>query len=75
MAEYYFSAKISTDTTLCIAPLSRRRVELSGEEITDASGYYLYSTKGEGEPSDVHILARVTSEEAMWNLKDMLGLA
>lgn len=74
MAEYYFSAQIDDQTTLCIAPLTDRRIELSGEEIGDASGYFLFTTRGGGEPTDVEILARVPSEEAAWRLRSMLGL-
>ena len=74
MAQYYFSAKIDSDTTLCIAPLTTRRIELSGQQIDDPSGYFLYQTRGGGEPSDVEILARLESEEAALRLKDMLAL-
>jgi hypothetical protein len=74
MAEYYFSAQIDAETTLCIAPLTDRRLELSGEQIEDASGYFLFATRGGGEPTDVEILASVPSEEAAWRLRTMLGL-
>lgn len=74
MSEYYFSAKIDSETTLCIAPLTSKRIELSGQEIEDASGYFLYQTRGGGEPGDVEILARLESEEAALRLKDMLAL-
>jgi hypothetical protein len=74
VAEYYFSAKIDTDTTLCIAPITNKRVELSGQEIADRSGYFLFQTRGKGEPSEVEILARLESEEAALRLKDMLSL-
>jgi hypothetical protein len=74
MSEYYFSAKIDSDTTLCIAPLTDKRVELSGENIEDASGYFLYQTKGDGEPGEVEIIARLTSEDAALRLRDMLSL-
>jgi hypothetical protein len=74
MAEYYFSANIDSDTTLCIAPLTDRRIELSGEHIEDRSGYFLYQTKGGSEPGEVVILARLTSEEAALRLKEMLAL-
>ena len=46
MAEYYFSAKTDMETTLCIAPITDKRIELSGEEIEDRSGYFLYQIKG-----------------------------
>jgi hypothetical protein len=74
MSEYYFSAKLGNDITLCIAPITDRRLELSGENIDDKSGYFLFETKGGSEPSEVQILARVTSEEAAMRLKLMLSL-
>lgn len=74
MPEYYFSAQTDSETTLCIAPLTDKRIELSGEEIEDASGYFLYETKGGPEPGEVRIIARLTSEEAAFRLRDMLAL-
>jgi hypothetical protein len=74
MSEYYFSAKIDNDTTLCIAPLTDKRVELSGQEIQDCSGYFLFETKGDGEPGAVEILARIESEDAAFRLREMLAL-
>jgi hypothetical protein len=74
MSEYYFSAQIDSDTTLCIAPLTNKRIELSGQQIEDPSGYFLYQTRGGGEPGEVQILARLESEEAALKLKDMLAL-
>ncbi|MDA9396413.1 hypothetical protein WN73_38540 [Bradyrhizobium sp. CCBAU 45394] len=74
MSDFYFSADIGNDTTLCIAPITDRRLELSGETVDDKSGYFLFETKGGAEPSEVQILARVTSEEAALRLKRMLSL-
>ena len=74
MAEYYFSAKIDNNTTLCIAPITNKRIELSGQKVDDPSGYFLYQTRGGGEPGDVEIIARLESEEAAFRLKDMLSL-
>jgi hypothetical protein len=74
MPEYYFSKKIDSTTTLCIAPLSDRRIELSGEQVDDPSGYFLYKTMGLAEPNEVEILARLTSEEAAFRLKELLSL-
>ncbi len=73
MAEYYFSAQMDNGATLCIAPLTDRRIELSGEEIADTSGYFLYSI-GDDLGRDVQILASIPSEEAAWQLKEMLKL-
>lgn len=74
MAEYYFSAQVDGDTTLCIAPLTDKRIELSGQSIDDPSGYFLYQVRGGAEPDEVEILARLESEEAALRLKDMLAL-
>jgi hypothetical protein len=74
MAALYFSRKTNSGTILCISPITDRRVELSGEEIEDRSGYFLYEIKGGGEPSEVEILARVQSDEAAVRLKEMLKL-
>ncbi|MCC8979172.1 hypothetical protein [Bradyrhizobium acaciae] len=74
MADYYFSAKVDDDTTICIAPITARRIELSGEKVDDTSGYFLFETKGGAEPSEVQILARLTSEGAALRLRQMLSL-
>ncbi len=74
MAEYYFSAKTDMETTLCIAPITDKRIELSGEEIEDRSGYFLYQIKGDGEANEIEILARLTSESAAIELSRMLSL-
>jgi hypothetical protein len=75
MSDYYFSKEIDSETSLCIAPLTDKRIELSGEMINDPSGYFLYEIKGRGEPYYVNIIARLTSEEAAFQLKEMLDLA
>jgi len=74
MQEYYFSKKIDSETSLCIAPLTDRRIELSGENIDDPSGYFLYEVKGGGQPHDVNIIAKLASEEAALQLKELLSL-
>jgi hypothetical protein len=74
MADYYFSAQIDRETTLCIAPITSKRIELSGQKVPDTSGYFLYQTRGGGEPGEVEILARLESEEAALRLADMLSL-
>ncbi|MDP1631823.1 MAG: hypothetical protein Q8L66_10435 [Caulobacter sp.] len=75
MAGYYFSAALDNDTTICLAPLSDRRLELSGEDLTDTSGYFLYTVHHGAQPEAVEILARVQSEDAAWRLKGMFGLS
>lgn len=72
--EYYLSAQVDDDTILCIAPLTQHRVELSGQEIEDESGHFLYLVRGGSEPRDVEILARLSSEEAVRRLSEILSL-
>ena len=73
MADFYFSAEIDSETTICISPLTNRTIELSGQEFDDCSGYFLYTTQSGPYPK-VNILARVQSEEAIWHLRGMLSL-
>jgi len=75
MSEYYLSAPLDNETTICVAPLSDRRLEMSGEELADKSGYFLYTVRHTTQPETVNILARIHSEEAVWHLKDMFGLS
>jgi hypothetical protein len=74
MSEYYFSAQIDGETTLCISPMTSRRLELSGEEIDDESGHFLYIVRGGAEPREVEILARLATDDAIFRLREMLHL-
>lgn len=74
MTEFYFSVNLDNDRTLCIAPLTDRKIALSGEEINDPSGYFLFETRG-SEDEAVEIIARLQSEEAALRLRDMFKMA
>jgi hypothetical protein len=74
MTEYYFSAQVDRETTLCISPMTSRRLELCGEDIDDESGHFLYLLKGGAEPREVEILARLATDDAIFRLREMLGL-
>ena len=71
MAAYYFTTNIDNETTLCIAPLTNRRIAMSGQEIADTSGYFLYETCKAQEPNEV---AQLLSEEAALRLSRMLDM-
>jgi hypothetical protein len=71
---YYFSVSFGNDRTLCIAPLTTRRVEQSGQKIKDLSGYYLYETNRCEEPPTVRIIAKLVSEEEAFCLSEMLQM-
>lgn len=74
MGEFYFSVPLGDKHALCVAPLSDRRLAMSGQEVADPSGYFLYERRGSGELADVEIIARVVSEEAALRLRDMLKM-
>ena len=74
MAEHYFSTNIDNETTLCIAPLTNRRIAMSGQEIADTSGYFLYETYKSEQPNGIKIIAHILSEEAAFELSRVLNM-
>ena len=75
MAEFYFSVNLDEGRTLCVAPLTDRRITMSGMEIADSGCYFLYERRGSGELADIEIIAHVVSEEAALRLCDMFKMA
>ena len=73
MDAFYLSAKRDDNTSLCIAPLTKRRIEAAGESLSDCGGYYLFERCSD-DPDSVHILARIPSEEAAFQLAGLLHL-
>jgi hypothetical protein len=71
---YYFSKSLDNDRTLCIAPLTDRLIERSGQEIEDVSGYFLFAHERADEIAGVEIIARVVSEEAAFALRDLFDM-
>lgn len=74
MAQFYFSAALDADTTLCLAPLTERRRSMAVADVTDGSGYFLFEKRGTGDQAAVEIIARVESEEAAFRLRELLNL-
>lgn len=74
MAEHYFSTNIDNEITLCIAPLTNRRLAMSGQEIADTGGYFLYETNKSEQPNEVRIIAQILSEEAAFQLSRILNM-
>ena len=72
MADYYFTSNLDNDRMLCLAPLTDRKIGLSGQEITDTSGYFLYEQRRSNDA--IEVISHVTSEEAAFRLRDMLKL-
>jgi hypothetical protein len=74
MAELYFSVNLDNDRTLCIAPLTERRIAMSDQELTDTSGYFLFEQRNSETLDNVEIIAQVISEEAALRLREMLKM-
>jgi hypothetical protein len=75
MEAFYFSVALDSERTLCLAPLTDRRMAMSGQEIADPSGYFLFEKRGSGEAADIEIIAQVLSEDAALRLRDVLGMS
>ena len=74
MAEYYYSADIGDGRVLCLAPLSDRNINLSGDDIDDPSGYYLFERHKSGDSEHVEILARVQNDDAISWLRSTFNM-
>ncbi len=74
MAEFYFSVNLDNDRTLCLAPLTERRIAMSGVELVDKSGYFLYEQRRSDAVGGVEIIAHVLSEDAVFRLRDMFNM-
>jgi hypothetical protein len=75
MADFYFSVNIDNDRTLCVAPLTNRKIAMAGVEVPDPSGYFLFEQRGSEDFDGVEIIAQVFSEEAALRLRDMFNMA
>lgn len=75
MNGYYLTKKLGDKRLLCVAPLSDRNIALSGQEVDDPSGYFLFEKRGSGDAYDVTILAHLVSEEAALQMGAMLQMA
>lgn len=75
MADFYFSVNIDSDRTLCVAPLTDRRIGMSGQEIDDPSGYFLFEKQGTGDFANIEIIAKVLTEDAALRLRDMFQMS
>lgn len=75
MDELYLSVNLDNERTICIAPLTQRQIDASGEEMDDDSGYFLFERIGSGDSASINVLARLASEEAVESLRHVLGLS
>lgn len=74
MDEFYFSVNLDNERTLCLAPLTSRRIYMSGQDIPDESGHFLFEKRGFGESAQIEIIAQVISDEAVHRLREMFNM-
>ncbi len=74
MEDIYFSVNLQDGHTLCLAPLTDRRIAMSGQEIPDTGGYFLYEQKGRGEHADIEVIAHILSEDAVMRIKHAFNM-
>ena len=72
MDEYYFSVIIDESRELCLAPLTDRQIELSGQDIGDKSGHFLFERGTKS--SHVEIIAHVLSPDAVLRLCEKFNM-
>src|SRR3546814_17182085 len=53
MEEYYFSLDLGDNRTLYLSPMTDRWIAMSGEEVPDPSGYFLFEKHGRSEERSV----------------------
>lgn len=75
MDGFYFSVILDGNRTLCLAPITDRWLEMSGEEISDQSGYFLFEKSGSNEFGGIEIIAQVFSEDAALRLCEMFKMS
>lgn len=73
MNALYLSASVRPGASLCISPLTKRKIAASGQDPTNAAGYFLYE-QIIGDPDSIDILARIESEDAALRMGELLHL-
>ena len=74
MDQFYYTVTIDSNRTLCLSPLTDRLISLSGQEIGDTSGYFLYERCARGDIVDVEVIAHVLSDEAALRLRQVFKM-
>ena len=75
MEDLYFSASLPNGHTLCLAPLTDRKIQMASVEISDPGGYFLYEKQGTDDLGHIEIIAQVFSDDAALRLRDMFQLS
>jgi len=74
MDHFYYTVTIDSNRTLCLSPLTDRLISLSGQEISDTSGYFLYERSVRGDIVDVEVIAHILSDEGAGRLRQVFNM-
>ena len=75
MDELYFSVNLDNERMLCLAPLTDRRIVMSGQELADTGGYFLFEKTGSGERAGIEVIAQGISDDAVNRLRALLNMS
>ena len=75
MNNIYYTVNQPDGSTLCLAPLTGRRIASSDVEIDDPSGIFLYEHSGPYEAGSVRIIAKVMSEDAVLMFRSLFEMS
>lgn len=75
MSDYFMSKDMGNGEYMYISPINSEVAAAQNIEVTESIGYYLYKRLADSRLSDVCILAKLPSEEAAFELGQILGLA
>ena len=74
MERFYYSVDIDCNRTLCLSELTDRLIFLSGQDIKERDGYFLYERRRRGNIVDIEVIAHVLSDEAALRLGQALNM-
>lgn len=74
MDDLYFSVNLGDERTLCLTPLTDRNLAMSGQEIENLSGYFLFEKCGTGEFATVEIIAQIVSADAVLRISEAFNM-
>ena len=75
MDDLYYSVNIDAERTLCLAPITDRRLAMAGQEIADTSGYFLYEQQGSGDFASIEILAHIVSAAGVQRIRETFNMS
>lgn len=75
MEGLYYSVNLDNERTLCIAPLTDHRIAMSGQEIENTDGYFLFEKQGPGDFARIEVIAQVLSTDGVMRMRDFFRMS